>query len=162
MTAAALLADLQTRGIRLYLAGDELRYKTKPGVMTPDLAAVVKPHKSALIDLLREEAAITWRLEAAITWRLHAMREQIPERGPISFLVAVSGIPPSPNTCPSCGEAFTPTGSSPRCHRCTVAAQRALGRPVSAPSVPPGARPEERSSLDMFMAPYPDQTPRAS
>ncbi len=119
------------------------------------VAAVVKLHKPALVALLREE-------EAVISWRVEAMRPQIPERGPIPFLVAVSGIPPSPNTCPSCGEAFTPTGSSPRCRRCTVAAQRALGLPVSAPSVPRGEQPEERSSLDMFMAPYPHDIPRAS
>ncbi len=155
MTAAALLADLQTRGVRLYLAGDELRYKAKPGAMTPDLAAALKPHKPGLITLLREE-------EAGISRRVEAMREQIPAGGPVPFLVAVSGIPPSPNICPSCGEAFTPIGYTPRCYRCTVAAQRALGHPVSASSVPRGEQPEERSSLDLFMAPYPDQIPRAS
>ncbi|MDP9472821.1 MAG: hypothetical protein M3Q71_19515 [Chloroflexota bacterium] len=159
MTPTTLLADLQARGVRLYLAGDELRYKAKPGVMTPDLAAVIKPHKPALLAHLREEAV-------AVAWRIEAMRPQIPERGPIPLLVAVSGIPPSPSACVSCGEAFTPTGSSPRCHRCTVAAQRALGLPVSASSVATVKQqveqPEERSSLDMFMAPYPDDVPRAS
>ncbi len=39
MTPVALLADLQARGVRLYLAGDELRYKAKAGTMPPDLAA---------------------------------------------------------------------------------------------------------------------------
>ncbi len=155
MTPTTLLADLQARGVRLYLAGDELRYKAKPGVMTPDLTAAVQPHKPALIAHLREE-------EAAITWRVEAMRKQIPERGPIPFLVAVSGVPPSPNICPSCGEAFTPTGYTPRCHRCTVAVQRALGQPVSASSVAQVEHPDERNPLDMFTAPYPAQIPRAS
>ncbi len=155
MTAAALLADLQTRGVRLYLAGDELRYKAKPGMMTPDLAAAVKPHKPALVALLREE-------ESAIGWRVEAMREQIPERGPVPFLVAVSGIPPSPNTCPSCGEPFTPVGSSSRCHRCTVAASRALGLTVSAPPVTRVEQPEGANALDMFSTSYPDQIPAAS
>ncbi|MDP9357342.1 MAG: hypothetical protein M3R02_19045 [Chloroflexota bacterium] len=75
MTPAALLADLQARGVRLYLAGDELRYKAKLGVMTPDLAAAIKPHKPTLIAHLQEE-------EVAISWRAAAMREQIPAAGP--------------------------------------------------------------------------------
>ncbi len=154
MTPAALLADLMQRGVRFEVDGDRLRCRGKTSVLTPDQTAAIKTNKSALIDLLREEAAISWRVEA--------MREQIPERGPIPFLVAVSGIPPSPNVCPSCGEPFTPTGYTPRCPRCTVAAQRALGQPVSASSVPRGEQPEEGSGLDLFMAPYPDDVPRAS
>ncbi len=144
MIAAALFADLRARGIHLELAGDQLRCRADVGILTSDLAATIKTHKPALIAHLREE-------EAAISWRAAAMWEQIPERGAVPFLVAVSGIPPSPNSCVSCGEPFTPTGYSPRCHRCTVAAQRALGQPVSAPSVPRGEQPEERSSLDMFV-----------
>ncbi len=159
MSAAAILADLRSRDVRLHVDGDQLRARFKGRTLDPDLAAVIKANKPALIAHLQEE-------ETAISWRLQAMRPQIPERGPIPFLVATSGVPPSPSACPSCGEAFTPTGSSPRCRRCTVAVQRALGQPVSAPSVPRGEQqveqPEERSSLDMFMAPYPDEVPRAS
>ncbi len=144
MTALDLLADLRARGVHLDVAGDQLRCRADAGVLTPALAVTIKTHKPALLAQLQEE-------ETAITWRLHAMQQQIPECGPVPFLVAVSGVPPSPNICPSCGEPFTPTGSSPRCRRCTVAAQRALGQPVSAPSVPRGEQPEERSSLDMFV-----------
>ncbi len=154
MTPAALLADLTQRGVRFEVDGDRLRCRGKTSVLTPDQTAAIKTNKSALIDLLRAEEAITWRVEA--------MRKQIPERGAVPFLVALSGVPPSPNVCPSCGEPFTPTGYTPRCHRCTVAAQRALGRPVSASSVAQVEQPEERSSLDLFMAPYPDEVPRAS
>ncbi len=154
MTPAALLADLTQRGVRFEVDGDRLRCRGATSVLTPYQTAAIKTNKSALIDLLREEAAITWRVEA--------MQQQISEHGAVPFLVAVSGIPPSPNACPSCGEPFTPIGYTPRCHRCTVAAQRALGQPVSASSVPRGGQPEERSSLDLFMAPYPDDVPRAS
>lgn len=119
MTPAALLADLQARGIRLYLAGDELRYKAKAGTMTPDLAATIKPHKPTLIALLQEE-------EAAISWRAAAMREQIPERSPVPFLVAVRDMTPAPDRCLSCGDPFELVGSVQRCRLCTVAAQRAL------------------------------------
>ncbi len=155
MNAPTLLADLRTRGVRLDVDGDQLRARFKGRTLDPDLAAVIKANKPALLAHLQEEAA-------AIAWRIEAMRPQIPERGPIPFLVAVSGIPPGPNICPSCGEAFTPIGYTPRCHRCTVAAQRALGQPVSASSVPRGEQPEERSPLDLFTAPYPDKVPRAS
>ncbi|MDP9358788.1 MAG: hypothetical protein M3R02_26620 [Chloroflexota bacterium] len=155
MSAAAILADLRTRDVRLHVEGDQLRARFKGRTLDPDLATIIRAHKPALIAHLQEE-------ETAVTWRLHAMQQQIPERGPIPFVVAVSGIPPAPNTCPSCGEPFTPIGYTPRCPRCTVAAQRALGQPASAPSAPRGEQPEERSSLDMFMAPYPDQVPRAS
>ncbi len=155
MTPTTLLADLQARGVRLYLAGDELRYKAKPGVMTPDLAAVIKPHKPALLALLREE-------EAAIRWRIEAMRPQIPERGPVPLLVAVQGVPPSPNTCRSCGYPFTPVGYTPRCHRCTIVASRALGLAVSVPSTTRVEQPEGANILDMFSTPYPAQIPRAS
>ncbi len=155
MSAPTLLADLRARDVRLHVDGDQLRARFKGRTLDPDLAELITAHKPALITLLREE-------EAAIRWRVEAMQQQIPTAGAIPFLVAVSGVPPGPNTCPSCGEAFTPTGYTPRCHRCTVAAQRALGQPVSASSVPRGEQPEERSSLDMFMAPYPDEVPRAS
>ncbi len=155
MSAPTLLADLRTRGVHLDVDGDQIRARFKGRTLDPDLAAVIKANKPALLAHLQEEAA-------AISWRLHAMQQQIPERGPVPFLTAVSGIPPSPNTCPSCGEPFTPIGYSPRCRRCTVAVQRALGLPVSAPSVPRGEQPEERNPLDMFTAPYPAQIPRAS
>ncbi len=155
MSAPTLLANLRTRGVRLDVDGDQLRARFKGRTLDPDLAAIIRANKPALIAHLQEEAA-------AVSWRVEAMRPQIPERGAVPFLVALSGIPPSPSVCPSCGEPFTPIGYTPRCHRCTMAAQRALGQPVSAPSVPRGERPEKRSPLDLFMAPYPDDVPRAS
>ncbi len=121
MIAATFLADLQNRGVRLYLAGDELRYKAKPGVMTPDLAAAIKPHKPALVALLREE-------ESAIGWRVEAMREQIPQRGPIPFLVAVPNVAPAPDTCLSCGDPIELVGYVQRCRLCVAAADRALAQ----------------------------------
>ncbi len=155
MSASAILADLRARDVRLSVDGDQLRARFKGRTLDPDLAEAIKTHKPALIALLQEE-------EAAITWRVEAMQQQIPERGPIAFLVAVSGIPPSPNICPSCGEAFTPIGYTPRCHRCTIAASRALGLTVSAPPVTRAEQPAERNALDMFSTSDPDQLPRAS
>ncbi len=121
MTPAILLADLQTRGVRLYLAGDELRYKAKPGVLTPDLAAAVKPHKSALITLLRQE-------EAAIAWRVEAMQQQIPTGGPVPFLGAVPNVAPVAGVCLSCGDPIELVGYVQRCRLCVAAADRALAQ----------------------------------
>ncbi len=155
MNAPTLLADLQTRGVRLDVEGDQLRARFKGRTLAPDLAETIKANKSALIALLQEE-------EAAIVWRVAAMQQQIPERGPIPFLVAVSGIPPGPNACPSCSEPFIPIGYTPRCHRCTIAASRALGLTVSAPPVTRAEQPAERNALDLFSTSDPDQLPRAS
>ncbi|MDP9357132.1 MAG: hypothetical protein M3R02_17970 [Chloroflexota bacterium] len=83
------------------------------------VAAVVKPHKPALIAHLQEE-------EAAISWRVEAMREQILAGGPVPFLVAVPNRAPAAGVCLSCGETFELVGYVPRCRLCTVAATRAL------------------------------------
>ncbi len=132
MTAAALLADLQARGVRLYLAGDELRYQAKPGIMTPELAAAVQPIKPALIALLREE-------EAGIAWRVEAMRGQILAGAPVPFLVALLGIEDAPDRCLSCGEPMELLGYVPRCRLCAVAVARLLDphrRATAQPSAP--------------------------
>ncbi len=155
MTAAAILADLRSRDVCLHVEGDQLRARFKGRTLAPDLAETIKAHKPALIAYLREE-------EAAITWRAEAMQQQVPDRGPIPFLIAVSGAPPGPNTCPSCGEPFIPAGYIPRCHRCTIAASRALGLTVSAPPVTRVEQPEGANTLGMFSTSYPDQIPRAS
>ncbi|MDP9353920.1 MAG: hypothetical protein M3R02_01300, partial [Chloroflexota bacterium] len=118
MTAAMLFADLRARGIHLELAGDQLRCRADVGILTSDLAAIIKTHKSALIAHLREE-------EVAVAWRLHAMREQIPERGPIPFLVAVPNVAPAPDTCLSCGDPIELGGYVQRCRLCAAAAVRA-------------------------------------
>ncbi len=133
MTAAALLADLQVRGVRLYLAGGELRYQAKPGIMTPELAAAVQPIKPALIALLQEEEA------AAIAWRVEAMRGQILAGAPVPFLVALPEIEAAPDRCLSCGEPMEMLGYVPRCRLCAVAVARLLDphrRATAQPSAP--------------------------
>ncbi len=155
MSAAAILVDLRSRDVCLHVDGDQIRARFKGRTLDPNLATIIRANKPALLAHLQEEAA-------AITWRVEAMQQQIPERGPIPFLVAVSGVPPSPNTCPSCGEPFTPIGYTPRCPRCTIAASRALGLTVSAPPITRVEQPEGANTLDMFSTSYPDQIPRAS
>ncbi len=120
MSASAILADLRARDVRLHVEGDQIRVRFKGRTLDPDLAAVIRANKPALIAHLREE-------EAAISWRAAAMRKQIPPAGgSIPFLVAVPGIEPAPGICVSCGDPFELLGYVPRCRLCAAAAARAL------------------------------------
>lgn len=59
MTSADLLADLESRGVRLTADGDQLRYHAPKGVITPSLREALAEHKSELLELVRDpEAAI--------------------------------------------------------------------------------------------------------
>ena len=62
MTAAALLDDLAAAGVRLALAGDDLRYQTRPGVSISPHRERITAHKPALRrELLQRQivAAVT-------------------------------------------------------------------------------------------------------
>ncbi len=52
-STVTLLADLSRRGIVLRVEDGRLRYTAPPDAFTPDLLALVKIHKAALIDLLQ-------------------------------------------------------------------------------------------------------------
>ena len=68
MTPQELLIELRTHNIRVRLDGDLVRCKPAEGATIPtDLADRIRALKSALIELLREEAAaITWRAESGL------------------------------------------------------------------------------------------------
>jgi hypothetical protein len=61
MTAAAFLADLRAQGVLLTLgasdAGQTVRWRADPGVVTPEMVAELRTHKAELIALLDAEAA---------------------------------------------------------------------------------------------------------
>lgn len=63
--------------------------------------------------------------EAGVSWRVAAMRAQIPELGPIPFLVARAD-PIQPGACLSCG-APLPGHRTIRCPMCAVAARMVVG-----------------------------------
>ncbi len=52
MNAIALLNEFQRKGIRLEARGDKLRAEAPEDVLTPQLVAELKAHKSELLDLL--------------------------------------------------------------------------------------------------------------
>jgi hypothetical protein len=49
MSAAALLAELEAAGVRLSLAGDALRFQTRPGVGIAPYRERIAAHKPALM-----------------------------------------------------------------------------------------------------------------
>ena len=49
MTTAALLSELDAAGIRLSLAGDALRFQTRPGVRIAPYREQIAAHKPALL-----------------------------------------------------------------------------------------------------------------
>ncbi len=123
MSAAAILADLRTRDVRLHVEGDQLRARFKGRTLDPDLATIIRANKPVLLAHLREE-------DAAVSWRMEAMRAQIPTAGAIPFLVARPGVPPAAGVCLSCGESFELLGYVPRCRLCTEAVTYALLAPA--------------------------------
>ena len=58
--------------------------------------------------------------DEAVAWRVVAMRPQVPDRGPIPFLMARRPTV-SPEGCASCGDPL-PRGWALRCVACTQAA----------------------------------------
>ena len=56
MSAATLLAELEDAGVRLSLAGDDLRYQTRPGVRIASFAEYITANKRELLmELLQRE-----------------------------------------------------------------------------------------------------------
>ena len=63
--------------------------------------------------------------EAEINWRVEVMIPQIPDSGPIPFLVARECVEPEAGCCLSCGEPFG-EGDAFRCAACARAVNLAL------------------------------------
>ena len=63
--------------------------------------------------------------EAEINWRVEAILPQIPDTGPIPFLVARECVEPEAGCCQSCGESLR-EGDAFRCAACSRAVNLAL------------------------------------
>jgi hypothetical protein len=127
MTATELFTELQAAGVSLWFEGDVLRYRAPHGVITPERKAVLAAQKPKLLARLHHE----------VRWRVEAMRDQVPERGQIPFLVARSPVPGSPvqsqppqakadgpSRCLSCGKVVCLRGA--RCELCIAAVNQVL------------------------------------
>lgn len=58
MTAEELFVELYRRGVRLSVVGADLRYRPPQDAMTPEMLAVIKAHKPALIVLLTPDDSL--------------------------------------------------------------------------------------------------------
>lgn len=101
--------------------GNELTELTKP-----DLSAELESSVSFVSDQPPEYQGI----DEDVEWRVQAMLPQIPENGPVPFLIATEAVAPQAGCCLSCGE---PLGADDRyrCTPCGRAANIALERAMS-------------------------------
>jgi hypothetical protein len=65
VSAPALLAKLEATGVRLSLAGDDLRYETQPGVSIAPYREQIVTNKPALLALLALQDEIVAAASAA-------------------------------------------------------------------------------------------------
>lgn len=119
-SASALLAQLRRRGVRLWVDGPHLVWEAPLDELTGEDLAAMQAAKPALLAAVAAESDT----EAAVRWRVEAMLPQVPPRGPIPFLLALT-VPPAAAGCMSCGDAVAE--GTLRCWLCARAAQQALG-----------------------------------
>src|ERR1051325_5948136 len=117
MTASDLIRTLEERGVRLEAQDDRLRYYPASAV-SPELRESLIEHKAEVIALLKTG-------DEEIAWRVAAMLGQIPDKGPIPFLVAREAVQPQAGCCLSCGEVLA-ADDRYRCTPCGRAANLAL------------------------------------
>lgn len=118
MNAAELLSTLRESGVSLETAGDRLIVDAPKGAVTPELKEALSTHKSEILAILNIA-------ENEIAWRVEVMLPQIPNAGPLPFLVAKKGLEFDPNTCHSCGEVLE-NGSGYICGYCSRAKHQAI------------------------------------
>ncbi len=72
MTAEQVLSYMNQKGIILTLAGNSIKYKAPTGVMTPDLAEMIKMHRQGILGILNPDRAIK-----SISTHLHEGDSQV-------------------------------------------------------------------------------------
>jgi hypothetical protein len=118
MNAAELIIELETRGVLIEAAGGRLRVDAPKGVITPELREALAACKAEVLAILNTP-------EDEIEWRVEAMLPQIPDIGPIPFLVARPTEAIGANCCHSCGDSLNGTAGYV-CGPCGQAKHRAL------------------------------------
>ena len=118
MNTAELISTLRESGVSLETSGDRLIVDAPKGAVTPELKEALSMHKSEIL-------AILHMAENEIAWRVEVMLPQIPNVGPLPFLVARKGVEFDPNTCHSCGDLLE-DGSGYVCGYCSRATHQAI------------------------------------
>ena len=97
MNAAELIIELEARGAQIEATGDRLRVDAPKGAITLELREALAACKAEVLAILNIP-------DDEIAWRIKAMLPQIPDVGPIPFLVAKPMEAIEPNCCHSCGD----------------------------------------------------------
>ena len=118
MKAAELLDELQARGVMLGVKDNRLVIDAPKGIVTPELLAQLSEDKAELLHLLTQDTS-------DIDWRVAAILPQIPDSGPIPFLVVRKSAVPGPRDCHSCGEPLS-SNDGYVCGPCSRAVHKAL------------------------------------
>ena len=118
MTTIQLLQKLRGRGVTIDVVGNRLRLEAPKGAITDELRTALTQRKKEVLDLLKP-------YDDEIAWRIEEMLKQIPNEGPLPFLVARRSIIINVGCCHSCGDFLLDT-SGFTCKQCTKAQRRAL------------------------------------
>ncbi len=60
MTPTELIAELERRNVKIFLAGDKLRLEAPAGVLTPEIKEAVTKYKPELMAWLRNPTCEVW------------------------------------------------------------------------------------------------------
>ena len=118
MNPAKLIEELLSRGVLIEAEGERLRLDAPKGALTPELRSVLADRKLEIIALLRAS-------DAEVARRAEVMLPQIPDNGPVPFLVAREAVEPQDGCCLSCGDPLN-QGDANRCGYCGRAANLAI------------------------------------
>jgi hypothetical protein len=111
-----LLEEARATGLEVKTEGDRLIVRGPRSA--EGLARILLERKAELIVILKMR-------DAEVTWRVQAMLPQIPENGPVPFLIAREAVEPQAGCCLSCGELLAGDDRY-RCTPCGRAANLAL------------------------------------
>lgn len=117
MTPVEIVMSLSAKGVRLESEDGLLVVDAPEGILDEDMWQALTEQKPVLLPFLVQG----WE----VGWRSAAMIPQIPETGPIPFLVARKSANPNIQGCQSCGEA-TGTIQDYVCGNCSRAKHLAL------------------------------------
>lgn len=95
----ALLDEAREVGLRVSVDGDLLRIRGSK--VNAAFAEQLRACKPDILALLNDER------EREVLYRVDMFRPQVPETGPIPFLVFAAAI--APRTCPACGKRLRST-----------------------------------------------------
>jgi hypothetical protein len=100
-----------------------------PDTYTDELTKLTEPNVLPVLDssvsFVSDQPLEYPGIESEVAWRVQAMLPQIPDSGPVPFLIARKEVNCGPGKCPCCGDDLD-TGGGFRCGLCSRAVNLAL------------------------------------